>query len=160
MPPAVRSEHQHQQEQGTTIVIPAFPFSQSASRSGPVSSTASHVAAMCQTTYAGAMTAWSALAELSDPGDSIRERRIELGWTQVELAGRSGIPQADISRIENGRLDARWSTIQRISSALANSNERPTRSLANGRRVTTTPTPPLKKWSAKGTTIAITRAKK
>ena len=106
------------------------------------------------------MTAWSALAELSDPGDSIRERRIELGWTQVELAGRSGIPQADISRIENGRLDARWSTIQRISSALANSNERPTRSLANGRRVTTTPTPPLKKWSAKGTTIAITRAKK
>ena len=106
------------------------------------------------------MPAWSALAELSHPGDSIRERRIELGWTQAELAKRSGIPQADISRIENGRLDARWSTIQRISTALAATQARPPRTLANGRRVAQTPAPPSKKWSAKGTTIEITSAKK
>ena len=106
------------------------------------------------------MPAWSAFAELSHPGDSIRERRIELGWTQAELAKRSGIPQADISRIENGRLDARWSTIQRISTALAATHARPPRTLANGRRVAQTPAPPSKKWSAKGTTIEITSAKK
>ena len=106
------------------------------------------------------MPAWSALAELSHPGDSIRERRIELGWTQAELAKRSGIPQGDISRIENGRLDARWSTIQRISTALAATQARPPRTLANGRRVAQTPAPPSKKWSAKGTTIEITSAKK
>ncbi len=106
------------------------------------------------------MPAWSARAELSHPGDSIRERRIELGWTQAELAKRSGTPQADISRIENGRLDARWSTIQWISSALATTRARPRRTLANGRRVTKAPTPSSKKWSAKGTTIAITSAKK
>ena len=40
-----------------------------------------------------------------------RERRVELGWTQADLASLSGVPQADISRIENARLDARWSTI-------------------------------------------------
>ena len=106
------------------------------------------------------MPAWTALAELSHPGDSIRERRIELGWTQAELSKRSGIPQADISRIENGRLDARWSTIQRISTALAATQTPPRRSLANGGRVAKTPTPPSKKWSAKGTTIEITSAEK
>jgi predicted transcriptional regulator len=106
------------------------------------------------------VTTWSALAELAHPGDSIRERRIELGWTQAELARRTGIPQADISRIENGRLDARWSTIQRISAALASTSEQPRRSLANGRIVTDTPARPGKKWSAKGKTVSIVRAKK
>ena len=106
------------------------------------------------------MTVWTALAELSHPGDSIRERRIELGWTHAELAKRSGIPQADISRIENGRLDARWSTIQRISNALAETQGRQRRSLANGGRVAEAPKPPSKKWSAKGTTIAITTVTK
>ena len=76
------------------------------------------------------MATWSAFAELNHPGDSIRERRTELGWTQTELAKRTGIPQADISRIENGRLDARWSTIQRISTALATTVRPRRRSLA------------------------------
>lgn len=80
------------------------------------------------------------LAELDHPGGSIRERRIELGWTQAELAERSGVPQADISRIENGRLDVRWSTLRRLLAALA-VNAPPRPSLANGRRVTTAPTP-------------------
>lgn len=106
------------------------------------------------------MSPWSALAELAHPGDSIRERRIELGWTQAELSKRTGIPQADISRIENGRLDARWSTIQRISAALAAPDAPPRRSRANGRKVTATPIPPETTWSAKGPTIEITPAKK
>lgn len=106
------------------------------------------------------MSPWSALAELAHPGDSIRERRIELGWTQAELSKRTGIPQADISRIENGRLDARWSTIQRISAALAAPKTPPRRSRANGRMVTATPTPPETQWSTKGPTIEITPAKK
>ena len=106
------------------------------------------------------MTTWSALAELSHPGDLIRERRIELGWTQAELAKRSGIPQADISRIENGRLDARWSTIQRLSAALAVTGTEPRRSLANGGQVAEAPTAPSKKWSAKGSVLEISRTKR
>ena len=103
------------------------------------------------------MTTWSALAELSHPGDLIRERRIELGWTQAELAKRSGIPQADISRIENRRLDARWSTIQRLSAALAVTGTKPRRSLTNGSRVAAAPIAPSKKWSAKGSVLGISR---
>jgi predicted transcriptional regulator len=107
----------------------------------------------------GRMTTWSALAELSQPGDSIRERRIELGWTQADLAARTGVSQADISRIENGRLDARWSTIQRISAALAETTQ-VKRSLANGRRVVDTPEVSGRPWVAKGTTVGVTRAKR
>ena len=59
------------------------------------------------------MGAWDELAQLDQLGGPIRARRTELGWTQSELAERSGVPQADISRIENDRLDARWSTLQR-----------------------------------------------
>ena len=106
------------------------------------------------------MTTWSAIAELAHPGDSIRERRIELGWTQVELAAKSGIPQADISRLENGHLDARWSTIQRISAALADTAEPARRSLANGRRTARVPDSNATRWIPKGTTLPIERAKR
>jgi predicted transcriptional regulator len=84
-------------------------------------------------------TTWLTLAELTHPGAAIRERRIELGWTQTELATRTGIPQADISRIENGHLDARWSTIQRISTELAHTTTPHKRSLANGNKIHTNP---------------------
>lgn len=72
------------------------------------------------------------------PGDALRERRIELGLTQAELADLSGIAQGDISKIENGHLDARWSTIKRLSDALASVKE-PKTSLANGGYSRTTP---------------------
>lgn len=94
-------------------------------------------------------TTWLTLAELTHPGAAIRERRIELGWTQTELATRTGIPQADISRIENGHLDARWSTIQRISTELAHTTTPHKRSLANGNKTTTTPTRTTTTWTAK-----------
>lgn len=93
----------------------------------------------------GSMLVWDELAQLDGLGGSIRARRIELGWTQSDLAECSGIPQADISRIENDRIDARWSTLQRLLSALAEGDS-PRRSRANGRRVKETPTPSMK-WA-------------
>ncbi len=100
---------------------------------------------MWKSTYTVRMLAWDELTQLDGLGGSIRARRIDLGWTQSELAERSGVPQADISRIENDRLDARWSTLRRLLTALAEGAE-PRRSLANGRRVTATPTP-SQKWT-------------
>ena len=35
-------------------------------------------------------------------GENIRQRRDHLGWSQRELARRTGIPQANLSRIEAG----------------------------------------------------------
>lgn len=92
------------------------------------------------------MTTRFGLAELDHPGDSIRERRVELGWTQAELSRRTGIPQADISRIENGHLDARWSTIHRIFTALAADKSSRRHSLANGGTTTAMPTAQGPRW--------------
>lgn len=80
------------------------------------------------------------------PGDALRERRIDLGLTQAELAALSGIAQGDISKIENGHLDARWSTIKRLSDALA-AVKQPKTSLANGGRRRSKPdTSHLEPW--------------
>jgi transcriptional regulator with XRE-family HTH domain len=106
------------------------------------------------------MATWSALAELHHPGDSIRERRTELGWTQAELSKRTGIPQSDISRIENGRLDARWSTIQRISTALATTEQPRRRSLANGGKVGDVPAASRTPWQPKQREAEIAHEKK
>lgn len=45
----------------------------------------------------------------------LRERR---GLTQAELAGRSGVDQGDISRIERGATSPTVRTLQRIADAL------------------------------------------
>jgi transcriptional regulator with XRE-family HTH domain len=90
------------------------------------------------------------IAGMSSPGGLIRERRIDLGWTQAELADRAGVAQADISRIENGRLDARWSTIHRLSTALETPGVEPKRSLANGGRRSSPRKPTGKKWAPNG----------
>jgi len=99
---------------------------------------------------------WAELAEITDPGDSIRERRIELGWTQAGLSALTGSPQAEISRIENGRIDARWSTIRRLFEALANDATPSHRTCAKGGSVATSPAPATL-WTAKGPTAPITR---
>ncbi|MCL2423514.1 MAG: helix-turn-helix domain-containing protein [Micrococcales bacterium] len=87
------------------------------------------------------MSVLSAIAEMQRPGDEIRSSRTALGWTQAELARRAGVSQADISRIEPGRLDARWSTIHRLSQVLENPGVEPRRSLANGNRRAAPPKP-------------------
>jgi len=104
------------------------------------------------------MLAWETLALLDHPGGAIRERRIDLGWTQAALSEPAGVPQADISRIENGRLDARQSTLQRLLAALAGAGA-PRRSLANGRRVSATPKP-SRKWTPPSSAARINRSAK
>ena len=110
---------------------------------------------MCHNTYTGVMTDLATIAGLARPGDTIRERRIELGWTQAVLADLAGVSQADISRIENGRLDARWSTIHRISEALETTGVAPQRSLANGGRDRSAPKPVTRKWTPKGPVASV-----
>lgn len=101
------------------------------------------------------MSDLAVIAEMARPGDSIRARRTELGWTQAELSERSGVSQADISRIENGQLDARWSTIHRLSEALETPGGPQRRSLANGHHRNPPATGRSKRWTAKGETKPI-----
>src|SRR5882724_1282751 len=53
-----------------------------------------------------------------DLATHIRELREELGWTQEDLAKRAHIDQGDLSRIERGGIDPRWSTVNRVINAL------------------------------------------
>ncbi|MBK6858487.1 MAG: helix-turn-helix domain-containing protein [Microthrixaceae bacterium] len=85
----------------------------------------------------------------SRPGDLIRERRMELGLTQAELSELAGIAQGDISKIENGHLDARWSTVKRLSDALESVRE-PKASLANGGYRRTKQTSAGDRWQPSG----------
>lgn len=101
------------------------------------------------------MTDLAIIAGIARPGDTIRERRVELGWTQTELAERAGVAQADISRIENGRLDARWSTIHRLSAALEMTEAAPKRSLANGGRDRSGPKQAAGTWTPKGPVMSV-----
>ena len=49
----------------------------------------------------------------------IREKRLEKGWTQLELAQKSGVPQPTISQIENGnRRYPTYENIKKIAKAL------------------------------------------
>lgn len=49
--------------------------------------------------------------------DNIRQKRIELGLTQSELAKKAGVSQPLIARIEAGDVDPRLSTLKRIYEA-------------------------------------------
>lgn len=54
-----------------------------------------------------------------DLGSTLRELREDKGWTQVELADRSGTTDTVISRIENGRIeDPRLSTLDQLAEGL------------------------------------------
>ena len=46
------------------------------------------------------------------------EARREEGLTQKELSERSGITQADISRLENGNANPSIRTLQRLANAM------------------------------------------
>jgi ribosome-binding protein aMBF1 (putative translation factor) len=51
-------------------------------------------------------------------GLQFRDARVTQGLTQAELSGRSGVPQADISRIERGAGNPTEATLQRLAAAL------------------------------------------
>ena len=51
-------------------------------------------------------------------GLQFRDARVGQGLTQAELSGLTGIPQADISRIERGAGNPAESTWQRLAHAL------------------------------------------
>ncbi len=55
--------------------------------------------------------------ELPTP-EELRERRLELGLTQSELAENASVSQPLIARIEGGDVDPRLSTLRRIVNAL------------------------------------------
>lgn len=48
----------------------------------------------------------------------ICEKRIKKQMTQKELSKKTGITQADLSRIENGEGNPSWKTLKRIATAL------------------------------------------
>lgn len=48
----------------------------------------------------------------------IRQARTDAGWTQAELAEKSGLPQSHISRLENGQHSPSAKTLEKIAAAL------------------------------------------
>ena len=51
-------------------------------------------------------------------GELLASRRLELDMSQSELSEESGIPQADISRIECGRANPTIKTVEKLLGAL------------------------------------------
>ena len=49
---------------------------------------------------------------------SLRQARLQKGWSQRELSGKAGIPQAHISRIESGSVDVKVSTLVELARLL------------------------------------------
>ncbi len=50
-------------------------------------------------------------------GQNVRTARLARGWTQEELARRSGLATVQISRIERGRREVRITTLLRLMKA-------------------------------------------
>jgi ribosome-binding protein aMBF1 (putative translation factor) len=51
-------------------------------------------------------------------GQAVRERRLALGMSQVELAARAGMTQSALARLEAGGVVATIPLLERISAAL------------------------------------------
>lgn len=50
--------------------------------------------------------------------NAIHQRRVELGWTQKELAERVGLHQESVARIENGGTVPRLDTVIKLALAM------------------------------------------
>ena len=61
---------------------------------------------------------WDALEPEYQIINAIVSARKSNGFTQKELAARTGITQADISRLENGEANPSLKTIKRLAAAL------------------------------------------
>ena len=57
-------------------------------------------------------------AELQRFGQNVRAARAARGWTQEELAHRTGLASVQISRIERGKREVRLTTVIRLLQAL------------------------------------------
>jgi DNA-binding Xre family transcriptional regulator len=57
-------------------------------------------------------------AELRRFGANVRAARVARGWTQEELAHRTGLASVQVSRIERGKREVRLSTLLRLVRAL------------------------------------------
>lgn len=51
-------------------------------------------------------------------GSNVRALRVEKGWTQEDLADRSGLTSVQISRVERGAREIRLTTLLRLLKAL------------------------------------------
>ena len=56
--------------------------------------------------------------ELIAFGKRLKNLRIEKGMTQLDLEVASGVTEADISRIENGKQNIEFYTLVKLASAL------------------------------------------
>ena len=61
---------------------------------------------------------YEALAPEMDITRAIFNARIQAGMTQVELSEKSGISQADISRLENGTRNPSLALLKRLADAM------------------------------------------
>ena len=52
------------------------------------------------------------------PGELVRERREELGWSQTQLAKAAGTGQAMISRIESDRVSPTVGMLVRLAEVM------------------------------------------
>ncbi len=57
-------------------------------------------------------------AAFSDVASMLRAARVAKGWSQRELSGRAGLPQAQISKIENADVDPQISTVMELARSL------------------------------------------
>ena len=60
---------------------------------------------------------WDALEPELSIMQAVIDARKESGLTQQQLAERTGISQADISKLENGNANPSLKTLQRLASA-------------------------------------------
>jgi transcriptional regulator with XRE-family HTH domain len=51
-------------------------------------------------------------------GANVRAARLARGWTQEELAHRTGLATVQVSRIERGKREVRLTTLLRLVAAL------------------------------------------
>ena len=51
-------------------------------------------------------------------GQNVRQARLARGWTQEDLADRTGLATVQVSRIERGRREVRLTTLVRLVRAL------------------------------------------